>query len=273
MQAIDKFIVEIDKTFLDSHVSGDLKIYTPTEGNEATRWPRHGKVLSSIDDNVKVGDTLFFVHFSLFNTERVDGKVVVTVPTDDILGHSTDFPEVKDKALIEKATIKAYGKFTPAKITENGYRELLNKKGLVAPKNMNFELPHVFTLLDDIEEGNKEDRVWVYTNSDIRVKYLEGIAFIEKSYITYNETQQESRNDYLIVEIKTVEEGEKIILDQKVKAARGIGVIVKPNTKFKELERNDIIKFQMSGGMTSPMNPELFTVPYRTILGKYERNN
>lgn len=280
MQGVKSFLVEIDPDFYKNIQYKSLELYSPFRGGSlGDLLPKHGKVVGNLpnQDKVKDGDTVFFIHFRLYEREKRDGKTLVDVLPEDVVGVCDEFPEKWNREEINKITPRPVSFAVGEKFSrKEEYEKYFKDRGLIPPNNLPEHEEHIFTATHNIErlDIEKGDRIWVYHNSDYPIDYVENYAFLEYSYITFNETKQRSVGDYVLIAIEKAEKESKLILDRKVIAAKGVGrVISVPKNFDKNISRGDLVRFHISNGQESPVNPMIFTVPYRNIICKYDEGD
>lgn len=273
MQGINKFCVEINEDFYKSYSFKSLKLHLPHRGGSlGDLKPKHGKVTATVDDKIKVGYTVFFIHFGLYEIDHRSGKSYVLIDKESLLGYSEDFPDTHDVKAIKAAEVHSYS-FIPATKVDNPVIEDLRSRGIIPPNNMQRHIEHIFRIQRDEEilDLKKDDIVWVYTNSDYPIDYLEDLVFIEPRWITFNATQQKTLNGYTLIRVEQQQKEEKIILDRKIISARGIGEVLEKGEKYKSIEIGSKVRFHMSPNQKCPLFTDVFQVPYGNIIGKYAK--
>jgi len=272
MKGIHSYLVEIDLNWYKKLESNGIVYDTPARaGQKGLTEPRHGKVVVSIaGSKVKVGYTIFFIHFELYRQEDQNGKTYVLVPEELALGYATKFPDVWSEDAGKHIDIQPLHFLVGSKIENPAWYK--NQEATIQDPTIPKVFPRIYESLSGDTGIKKGDLVWTYVGSEYFIDYLPNHAFLDREWITYNQTQNKPLGDYIVVEITDIAaQSNGFITDgSRRKKLQGVGAVKTPR---KGLKANEAVRFDISNQQVSPVSEKIFTVPYYLIFSIIEPYN
>lgn len=272
MQGIHSYLVEINLDWYKRISINDIEFDTPARsGQKGKIEPRHGKVLATINGSkVKKGDTLFFLHYSLYGQEDIDGKTLVLVDSESAMGYCSHFPDIWSYDNDKHVEIKSLG-FLVARKIDNPL-SLESEKAAIKDVNIPTHLSRIYKAIDSDLDIKKGDVIWTYGGSECFIDYLPNTAFLDRKYITYNQTKNKPLNGYVPIELVNagVPDNGFVTEGSRKKSLIGTGV---SKVKTKGINFDDPVRWNISPPQMSPVSETLWTVPYHLIISKLEAHN
>lgn len=276
MKAIDDVVVEINPLFYQRMVEGALELHNPYRGgNHNDTLPKHGIVLSSPDDSLKEGQTVFFLHFNLLYLNP-KGRAVINIRKEDIYGYADRFPDTYDLKKISKVRVNPYGDWLCGARVESEQGKAVRKYAIKNGLKITGTTQYCDQLFRVVTRGDSEigvrvnDLVMVWRDSDMPIDYLSTV-FIKKEYITYNKTQSRMHNNFFMVR-KVADPSEWIekngILSREGdRIAQNTAVVMKGNDNHKNIMEGDTVMHLRTRGQFTPISPTVLCIRYTHIQG------
>lgn len=267
MHGLHSYLVEIDPFFYNSIEQNGVEISTGDRGGHLGQTkPQHGKVVATLSGSpVKEGDTLFFVHFDLYDAVSEDGKMLVLVREEHEIAYSINFPSNYNVDAIAKAKILPLKYAVAKKVPNPQYNDDAAVQGYNVPQY----LPQQYKLLHDIKElGLKKGYlVCVYKGSDYVLPYLPTLAFLLPEFITFNMTMMTCVGEFVLIEMKQAGYSHLngVSMEEKPNVPNAIGTISRNKGSLK---KGDTVRFHWRKAQQSPLHPSLFNPLYSQIMTK-----
>jgi co-chaperonin GroES (HSP10) len=272
MKGIHSYLVEIDLNWYKRLESNGHVYETPARaGQKGAIEPRHGKVVVTLPNSkVKVGHTIFFVHFELYKKDDRDNKTYVLVSEEQALGYATRFPDIWSEDSSRYIDIQPLHFLVGSKIENPKWHE--NQKAPIQDPTIPKEFVRIYECLSGSENIKKGDLVWTYVGSEYFIDYLPNHVFLDRKYITFNQSKNKPLSEYVLIEVKDIGKQDNGLIEDasRKKKLQGLGVV---KTTKKGLKVGDAVRWDISLSQVSPINERLFTVPYHLIISKIEPNN
>lgn len=271
MVGLDNYLVEIDLEWYHTMMMDDNRFISPTRaGMLGDKEPKHGTVVATIEGSkVKTGDTLFFVHYNLYDKEKRDGKYYVSVPEHLALGYCKNFPKTYSLNGMSGIDIRGLHFLPATKVINPAWEE--NQKATIKNHNIPKHLPRVYKAVESGLNIRKGDVVWTHGGSEYFVQYIPDTVFLDRDWITYNETKDQTLNDYCILKVDKIGKATRLIdYEGSKKRPQGTGIVLK---KRKNLNKGDYVRWDISLNQISPRFKDVFTPKYHDIVSKIVIDN
>tara|TARA_R110000822_G_scaffold78394_3_gene187793 strand:+ start:2733 stop:3476 length:744 start_codon:yes stop_codon:yes gene_type:complete len=247
MISVKYYEVELD---IEAFYRTESGLFIERVGSEGELIPLHGKILSTpIKSKFKKGDVAYFHHHNLKNRLDKTTNIKTTLPIIE-----GDIIAVKRKGKWLQ------GAMIPAKRIKKPVENYLAYE-----KQDGYE-SHRFEVDGEI--------IWIFTDSDYMFAYEPEMSFLRPQYITFNETKNESQNDFVIVErldenIGYVQSG-GILIPEKLTKQKGKGTVIKPN-KYKI---SGTLAYRKSNHQSTPITgyDNVAAIQFNSIQSCYEKD-
>lgn len=265
MRGLHSYVVEVNQQFYADIESESGKIITGDRGGHLGQTlPQHGTVIATIPGSVvNVGDTLFYVHFDLYEAVDVEGRMLIQVREEHLLGYSKNFPRNYNVEQIKKSVIHPLGCVIGKKISNPAYKNTND----VVSYNQPEWLPQQYKIISPIPKlGIKKGHmVTVYLGSDYMLPYLPDRAFLYPEFITFNMSSMTSVGDYILVEMKQlgISHVNGVAIEDKPTVPNALGTI---STNKGRLKKGDTIRFHWRKAQQSPIHPNLCNPLYSQVM-------